>query len=484
MIIKSNTDEIIDFTHDASNYYGQPEAVFFPESVNELKELILELYNNNTCFTICGSRTGLTGGAAAESGVSISTAKLNNIIEVNKQENYIVAECGITLKEIQDIAEANGLLYPPDPTETNCFLGGTIATNASGEKSLKYGATRNFIEELEIILPQGELINIKRNEYFSDNLKINLLVYELNLPDIKMPELKNAAGFFSKRDMDILDLFIGSEGTLGIITKAKIRLIKKPEKIVSCLVFFEKEDDALSFIVDIRRKSLFNRELNNLNDINALALEFMDKNALALLNNNSFPQKDYAAVVWFEQESTAAGEDTLLEKILEFVNIYKISEDSVIFASDEKQVKELKEYRHSFPSKVNEYMSAHKMKKLGTDTAVPSRTFRAYYKYCKDYVESNNLDYVIYGHFGNSHMHLNILPKNNNEYTKAKLAYNHICLKAIELGGTISAEHGIGKLKRELLINMYGEEAVNQMRELKKVLDPKMLLNRGNIFLP
>ncbi|MDP4116025.1 MAG: FAD-binding oxidoreductase [Bacteroidota bacterium] len=484
MIIKTNKDEILDFSHDASNFSGNPEAVFFPETILELQELVKTLYQENTCFTISGNRTGLTGGAAAEKGIIISTSKLNKIIEINRNDKYIITEAGVTLEEIQRTAAENGLLYPPDPTETNCFIGGTIATNASGEKSFKYGATRNFVEELEILLPQGELIQIKRNHFFANNLKIKILNYDLTLPKFDMPEVKNTAGYYCAPDMDIIDLFIGAEGTLGIITKAKLRLVDKPGKLISCFVFFNNEEDALQFITDVKRKSLLSIHTNDFTRLNALAIEFMDKNSISLLKDNPLIPHNRAAAVWFEQETTTEYEDLILNRLWELLSKYNVDDNSILYAVDDNEIKSLKELRHSFPSKVNEYISAHNLKKLGTDTAVPSGSFRAYYKFCKDCVEINNLQYVIYGHFGNSHIHLNILPKDEKEYNLGKEIYNQICLKAVELGGTISAEHGIGKFKRDLLIKMYGEEIVNQMKNIKQVLDPKMLLNSGNIFLP
>jgi D-lactate dehydrogenase (cytochrome) len=484
MIIKTEADEILDYSHDASNYPGTPDAVFFPENISELQELVQTLYAGKTCFTVAGNKTGLTGGSSAGEGVVISTSKLNRIIEVNQENKYIIAEAGVTLDEIQTAASGNGMLYPPDPTETSCFIGGTISTNASGEKSFKYGSTRKYVEEIEVLLPQGKLIQIKRGRFFANNLNIKILDYDLLLPRISMPEVKNTAGYFCAPDMDVIDLFIGAEGTLGIITKAKLRLIEKPEKMISCFLFFKSEEESLQFITDLKRKSLLSTHTNDCTGLNALAIEFMDSNALNLIKDNPLIPQGAAAAVWFEQDTSAEYEEVLIEKLYEFLSKYNIDDNDILYAADEKDAKGLKELRRSFPVKVNEYISAHNLKKLGTDTAVPGGAFRAYYKFCKDCVENAGLKYVIYGHFGSSHIHLNILPKNEEEYKTGKEIYNTICLEAVKLGGTISAEHGIGKLKRELLVSMYGAEAVDRMRQIKQALDPEMLLNRGNIFTP
>jgi D-lactate dehydrogenase (cytochrome) len=145
-------------------------------------------------------------------------------------------------------------------------------------------------------------------------------------------------------------------------------------------------------------------------------------------------------------------------------------------------MEKLQIFRHAIPQKINEVITKNNQRKLGTDVAVPDIKFRELYYFSKKEAEDSKLIYLIYGHFGNSHMHLNILPKNEEEYIKGKFIYNSICKKAIELGGTVSAEHGIGKLKTAYIMEMYGEEIIKKMAELKKVLDPNMILGKGNIF--
>ena len=152
-------------------------------------------------------------------------------------------------------------LYPPDPTEDNCFIGGTVATNASGAKTFKYGPTRNYIDELEIVLADGEVLVLKRGQNIANNYNLKLKTESgkeilLDLPDFEMPDTKNASGYFCKKNMDAIDLFIGSEGTLGVISKIKVTLLPAPEKLLSCVVFFDSENDALGFLKKARELSI------------------------------------------------------------------------------------------------------------------------------------------------------------------------------------------------------------------------------------
>jgi len=298
-----------------------------------------------------------------------------------------------------------------------------------------------------------------------------------------MPPTKNTSGYFSQRNMDAIDLFIGSEGTLGVITEIKLKLVDLPERILSCVVFFNQEKNALAFISKAREISYQTRRKKLKNALDSLALEFFDKNALSFLLKdypNIPPNAD--AAVWFEQEVNSRNEDKLLEAWMKLIDEFNGDEKSAWFAFSGSDNKKIQEFRHAISWKINEYISQNNLKKLGTDVAVPDEKFEDIYFYGKSEVEKEGLPYVVYGHFGNSHMHLNMLPKSEEEYLRGKEIYKKICKKAVELGGTISAEHGIGKLKTDYLFLMYGEENIRKMAELKRVLDPNLILGVGNIF--
>jgi D-lactate dehydrogenase (cytochrome) len=488
MIIKKDKDLIQDYLKDASNTEGYCESVYFPESVKDLQEIFKEATEKKIQVTISGNRTGLTGAAVPKGGIVISTEKLNKIIEINKGEKYAVVEPGALLSEFISKLKFYGLYYPPDPTELNCFIGGIVATNASGAKSFKYGPTRNFISGLEILLPTGELITINRGDQLAID---NTLIFktntnrtiEIELPEIHIPITKNAAGFFSKKNMDAIDLFIGSEGTLGIFTRIKLSLLDYPKSIFSAVIFFHAEDDAINFIRDSREKSYISRDKKSENTIDAIALEFFDKNSLNFLKNDySRIPPNATAAVWFEQETTPENEELIIEMCSELIENHKGNFNDSWIAVTEKDRAEIENFRHSISAKVNEYISLNKFKKLGTDIAVPDSELQNFYSYITNEVKKNDLEYVVYGHFGNTHLHLNMLPKNDKEFKLAQDLYRQFCYKAINIGGTFSAEHGVGKNKKEYLINMYGSDAVEMMVQIKKKFDPELILGIGNIF--
>ncbi len=482
MIIKNDPEQFQNYLSDASNYKGNADSIYFPENEAEIVYLFRKFNDKNIKVTVSGNGTGLTGGRVPEGGIIISLEKLNHIIEFNLEKKFVIVQPAVVLKDLQDFVETQNLFYPPDPTERNCFIGATVATNASGARTFKYGATRNFILSLRIVLPDGETIAIKRGKYFADQYEANIKtlsgkVISFIIPNYKMPETKNAAGYYCKANMDLIDLFIGSEGTLGIISEIKLKLIDLPKKVLSCVAFFPTEENALSFIDEARRlkqnNSLFSK---------ARSLEFFDVNTLNFLLKDypNIPKLSQAAV-WFEEDCNTDNDDNL-ENWISFLNKYNCNEDSVWFAFDKIEQEKFYVFRHAISWKVNEFISQHNFKKVGTDVSVPAIHFRSFYYWMKEIVEKENIDYVVYGHFGDCHPHLNMLPKNESEYLKSKEIYAAICEEAVRLEGTISAEHGIGKLKGDYLLGMYGVDNIKKMAKLKLVFDPNKILNTGNIF--
>lgn len=486
MIIKTDSEQFQNYLSDASNYKGYADSIYIPENESEIVPLLRELNQKKIKVTLTGNGTGLTGGRVPEGGVIISLEKLNKIIELNTIEKFVRVQPAVVLKDLQDFVETKNLFYPPDPTERNCFIGATVATNSSGARTFKYGPTRNYVIGLKIILPDSDIISIEREKFFADGTEAKLSTDNGNnisftIPDYKMPCTKNAAGYFCKKTMDLIDLFIGSEGTLGIITEIKLKLLDLPKNVFSCIAFFQNESDALEFIDEARTMSS-NPSVTFSKEISARGLEFFDRNALAFLQPDypNIPLSAQAAV-WFEQDFNK-NEDEIINEWIELLTKYNCSEESVWIAADRKEREKFHEFRHAISWKVNEFISQHNLKKVGTDVAVPVQAFRNFYNWIKEKVEQSNIRYVIYGHLGDCHPHLNMLPNDEMEYQKAKQLYAKICEEAVRLEGTISAEHGIGKLKREYLLKMYGAENIRKMAALKLVFDPNKILNIGNIF--
>ncbi|MBI5726720.1 MAG: FAD-binding oxidoreductase, partial [Ignavibacteriales bacterium] len=410
MITKTNPEEFESYLSDASNYKGHCTEVVFPAITEEVSAVLMDANQTTTTVTIAGNGTGLTGGRCPEGGILMSMERMNHLVEIDTDHGCVITGAGVTLSDLQDALAEKHYFFPPDPTEQLCYIGGTIATNASGAKSFSYGPVRNFVLGLEVVLPSGKILWIERGQCIADGYRLKLPVTgmdEILLPKYDMPGVKNAAGYYNRENMDAVDLFIGSEGTLGVVTKAKLRILPLPVKIISCVAFFTLESGALQFISAAREKA------KNKNILSARALEFFDNRSLNFLRptHNRIPVSAQAAV-WFEQECSGADEELLLEHWLELLNMSGVTGEQIWYASDHADMLEMREFRHSISYKVNEFITAHGFRKLGTDTAVPVQYFEDFLSGIKNMVEQASIAYVAYGHYGDCHVHLNMLPEN------------------------------------------------------------------------
>lgn len=488
MIIKTEKDEFIDFLTDAANFKGAADAVYFPEKEKDIISILKKSNAKGIKVTVAGNGTGLTGARVPQGGVVVSTSKMNKIIKINKKEKFAIVQPGVLLKDLQAAVEAVGLFYPPDPTERDSFIGGNIATNASGARTFKYGPTRNYVLGLNVVLPGGDTIVLERGKNIAQNYKLEITTTGekqilVDVPQYRMPDTKHTAGYFAKENADAIDLFIGSEGTLGIISEAKLRLLDLPEGFISSVIFFREEISAISFITQARKYSYISRAEKSDCEIDARGLEFFDENALTFMREvyPSIPAFAKSAV-WFEQEHNGENEKSLLDKWTSLIETHNGDTETAWFAFNKTDYEKLKEFRHSIAARVNEFCASKGLMKVGTDTAVPYYKFEDYYIYCKRVIAKAGLNYVAYGHAGDSHIHFNMLPLNKDQYNIAKSVYENICKRASDVRGTISAEHGIGKLKKDYLYDMYGEGAIMQMAKMKSQFDPKSILGIGNIF--
>ncbi|PWS28181.1 FAD-binding oxidoreductase [Pedobacter yonginense] len=488
MIVKENKEEFYQYTTDQANLSGACDKVFIVKNSQEVREVVLTANKCNTPLTVCGNHTSLTGSSLPSSGWVLSTEELNEIIEINEQELFAIVEPGVTLKSLQQALAPLGLFFPPDPTEDSCFIGGMIGTNASGARSFGFGPTRDSILELDFILAAGEEISFSRSENIQeDNFCIITKadnIIQFNIPQsYVLPDVKNAAGYFLKSGMSPIDLFIGAEGTLGVITKAKLKLKKRSLDYVSLVVFFQDLSDCFTCI-DLIRQSSNNFQLKNINGIAADAIEFFDKNSLNLLRDKftDIP-KTATAAVWIEYGVNAnQSYEDILNQWESFFISQEIDTSFIWFGADSNDRAKIKNMRHSLPVTVNEIIKKRGLRKLGTDVAVPFHLFEDFYRMATQATEAKGLQYVAFGHFGNSHLHLNILPANEVEMQAGKALYSKLCTDAIALGGTFSAEHGVGKLKCNYLKQMIGEENFAFMKKVKEIFDPKNILGRGTLF--
>ena len=493
MLIKSQPDEIESYLADASNMQGGSAArVVFPESTEEVAAILTEASRNSMPVTVAGAGTGIVGGRVPFGGIVLATERLNRIKEIVKEESggHAIAETGVVLADFQRAVAARGLLYPPDPTEWSCYLGGTVATNASGARSFKYGSTRNYIRRLKLALATGDVLDLRRGEIHAGaggKLSIPLAsgrTIEAQLPSYQMPRTrKHASGYFVERYMDALDLFIGSEGTLGVITEIETTLLPQPENVLSGIVFFKREENLLAFVREARSLSLQTREQKQPRGIDARALEYFDSGSLKFLRRNYALVPQWAdCAVFFEQETDALSEDEQMSAWLALLESHEALVDDSWFAANEHDRLRVREFRHALPVAVNEWLSHHNQRKISTDMAVPDAEFAAMLGFYKTTLCESGLQYVIFGHIGDNHVHVNILPRDDAEAASARKLYKKYIERAVSVGGTVSAEHGIGKLKREYLRLLYGEQHLREMAALKRAFDPAGILGRGNIF--
>lgn len=503
MLTKSQPDEIQDFLGDASYVRGgHASRVVFPETAEEVAEILADATRDQTPVTVSGAGTGTVAGRVPFGGIVLATNKLNRIKEIvhnnlgGHGRSHAVAEAGVILGDFQRAVESEGLMYPPDPTERSCFLGGTVATNASGARTFKYGPTRNYVERLKIALANGEVIDLRRGELHADrNGRIAIplpsgATIEAQLPTYSMPQVrKNASGYYVAPGMDVIDLFIGSEGTLGVIVEVEANLLPKPEGLLSGVAFFQAEEDLLAFVREARERSLANRvgsptvREGRVSELDARALEYFDSESLGFLRQKYLTTPDEAVgAVFFEQETTAANEDSSITEWLALLERHHALADDSWFATNEQDQAKLREFRHALPVLMNEWFARHNQRKVSTDMAVPDEAFAGMLRFYQDNLRDGDLRYTIFGHIGDNHVHVNILPRDDEEAAKAWEIYRRFIHRAVEVGGTISAEHGIGKLKREYLLELYGEEHLREMAAMKRAFDPAGILGRGNMF--
>ena len=476
MQVKSNPDEIESFLSDASFIRdGHADRVVLPENIDDVSETLARANRDRVPVTVSGAGTGTVGGRVAYGGIVLATDKLNDIKSIVHEDGggSALVEAGVILADLQSAVDQQGLLYPPDPTERGCFIGGTVATNASGARTFKYGPTRNYIRRLEIVLASGEVIDLRRGDVRADaqgRLRIGQSI-ELTLPDYQRPATrKNASGYFIAPEMDAIDLFIGSEGTLGVICEVEVGLLRKPEGLLSGVVFFANEADVLAFVAETRKRAT------------ARAIEFFDNESLNFLREKypTVPQSAVAAI-FFEQETTEATEEMVLNDWMTLLDQQHALPDSW-FATNEQDQAKLREFRHQLPVLMNEWFARYKQRKVSTDMAVPDNAFPGLFRLYKYTLRSSGLRYTIFGHIGDNHVHVNILPRDEAEAERARELYVQFLKYAASVGGTLSAEHGVGKLKRDYLRLFYTDDQLRAMATVKKTLDPNGILGRGNIF--
>ncbi len=473
MIKKTDTSAIQPYLKDASNFSGgRADAVFVPESKEELVQL---LKDNDEPVTVSGARTGLTASGVALSGIVISTEKLKGL-EGPDQDGVLKCGPAVRIQEIQKHLAGSAWFYPPNPTETLASLGGTLATNASGSRSYKWGATRDYVHEVEIILVDGRCARVCRGETIDHPLVLDD-GSEIVFPDIQYvsPLCKNAAGFFVQPGMDWIDLLIGSDGTLCLFCEIQLKLIPSPAQFISGVLFCQDEEFCWKLVETIRETDKAK--------LSPCALEYFDYFSLEKLRSE-FPDipADARAALFFEQDISESDDyDGCLEIWFDFLEQHNVSTETTWFAQTQADVEKFHEFRHRVPLIVNEENSRAGRVKLGTDMAVPDSRLLDLMQFYRDTLQESGLSHVVFGHIGDNHLHVNLLPEAAQQ-DSAKTVYKKFVDRVLQWGGTVSAEHGIGKLKKEYYHQMVGVEFLENLKAIKNCFDPKGLLGQNNLF--
>lgn len=434
------------YAHDETeNLHYLPDVVIKPRTAEEISATMKICNAEKIPVTPRGAGTGLSGGALPHlGGVLLSVERMNSILEIDERNLHVTTEPGVITEVLQMAVKEKGLFYPPDPASRgSCFIGGNIAENSGGPKAVKYGVVKDYVLNLEMVLPTGEIIWTGANV------------------------LKNSTGY------NLTQLVVGSEGTLGIVTKIVLRLIPHPEYDLLMLVPFRKLEQAGEAVSEIFKKG-FVPSAMELVEIDALKIvsDFVDISAVPITD-------DLQAHLLIEVDGNDM--DVLMremEAIGELLTQYDIGE--IYFADDAQQKAELWKLRRRVAEAVK--LAGYTIEE---DTVVPRAELPALIRGVKELGARHNYKAVCYGHAGDGNLHIRIMKEGTpNSFGDAEMTR---CLRALfelvkKLGGTISGEHGIGLIQKGYMDIMFEEKQLDLMRQIKKVFDPNNILNPGKIF--
>lgn len=441
-----DSDNLSKYGHDETeDLVFLPEIVLKPETTEEVSIIMKYAFENSIVVTPSGARTGLSGGSLPiHKGIALSMERFNKILKIDEKNHQVTTEPGVITEVLQNAVKEKGLFYPPDPaSKGSCFIGGNISENSGGPKAVKYGETKDYVLNLEIVLPNGEIIWTGANV------------------------LKNSTGY------NLTQLIVGSEGTLAIITKIVLRLIPHPTNNLLMLVPFFDAEKACEAVAAIFRAG-----------ITPSGLEFMERDALIytqkFINDESIQiGENHEAHLLIEVDGFDA--EILMQECEKIMIVLEDFEtDEILFAESQAQKDNLWQLRRKAAEAVKS-QSIYKEE----DTVVPRFELPQLLHHVKRIGKEYGFQSVCYGHAGDGNLHINILKGDltddqwENELPKA---IRKLFTEVIKLGGTISGEHGIGLVQKPYMDIAFNEVGLNLMRDIKKVFDPKGILNPGKIF--
>lgn len=439
-------EDLFRYSHDETeDLHFLPAVVIKPRTSEEVAG-ILQLANKNRIpVTPMGARTGLSGGALPiYGGIALSMERFNQIVFIDERNLQVTVEPGVITQVLQEAVAAKGLFYPPDPASRgSCFIGGNIAENSGGPKAVKYGVVKDYVLNLEVVLPSGDIIWTGANV------------------------LKNATGY------NLTQLMVGSEGTLGVVTKIVLKLLPLPAFDILMLVPFANATNACAAVSAVFRAGII-----------PSAMEFMEKAGVDLVIHHNpdldFP-RDHEAQAFLFIEVDGNNTDTLMlecEKIATVVEQFGAGE--MAFAQSDTEKTKLWSIRR----KAGEAVKMHSVYKE-EDTVVPRAELPKLLEIVKEIGEQNGFTSVCYGHAGDGNLHVNILKGSLSDEVwneKLPLAIRRLFEEVVALGGTISAEHGIGYVQKTYMNIAFSEIQLQIFRDIKKVFDPHNILNPGKVI--
>lgn len=439
--VKVELEDLICYSYDAANYSEIPGVVVFPKTTEEVAEILKIATKSRIPVTARGSGTNLVGGSVPEKGtIVLSTQLFNRILEIDEDNLIAVVEPGVITGELHRSVEEKGLFYPPDPAALNMStLGGNVAENAGGPRGFKYGVTRDYLLGLTVVLVDGRVVKVGGRT------------------------MKNVSGY------DLTRLFAGSEGTLGVITEIVVRLIPLPESKRTMLVLFDQLEQAAHVVTSIIK-----------NKIVPTTLELMDNEIIELIEQRDpagYPQGAGAALL-IEVDGTTTEVQLLIQKVSD-ICLAGAAKDIKLAANQAEADNLWKGRRNAFGLMAQSFTTVYP-----EDATVPRNRVPEMVKRMKEIGEKHNVAIIVLGHMGDGNLHPNICVNDTvpGAVERAEAAIDELFAAALECGGTLSGEHGIGQSKRKYLAWQFDVDTINVMKELKQTLDPLGLLNPGKIF--
>jgi D-lactate dehydrogenase (cytochrome) len=494
---------------------GKADRIYFPTSEVQIQTIMKQALEMKIPLTVSGGGTGISGGRVPLTGWILATDKIRSVsdknaswwsdpdskqqyqvklIEHDDQNALLTVPVSMPLQSIQEYLRENDWFYLPDTTERSSFIGGNVATNASGARCFKYGSTRNWVHSLRVVLPNGSLLQLDRDQdngsITSDfiNLKCEGEMICIPRPTYSIPNVtKNVAGPVIRDDMHPIDLFIGTNGIFGITTEVTLRLKRAPHQIISMIVFCRSMDQALELI------QLCQQQRSRQNFPIPMSVEYLDDRAsnIMKMKDDQIPDET-KSIVMLEQDIYSAPE---MELALEYwaQKFDELNIKDTFIAQTHKEIEHHKELRHHVPEFIISLTKSLGQALVVTDYAVPENKIREIFTYAvekgDEFEEFQNsskdiLGYAFFAHAGDSHIHLSLIPQSNYEAEYANSMMVAIMRKIVKMGGTIAAEHGLGKKKFEgkpALHLQYGESGIEEVTAMKIAIDPYKLLNPNNL---